>query len=156
VIVFWGLIATALAVQYFDVLPTEYALSFWLFLVAWVLIVITMFIYLGPLWSRNRWSELLQYWLTAAALILLVLSATIHEFTRRDYDASYVVLPSGTTLSVPTTYRYSGVPTESGTIFNTTSGSYEPSLLWSGTNFTTTDVLANLTYTRASEYHGLF
>lgn len=115
-----------------------------------------MFIYLSPLWNAKRYSELLQYWLTAAALILFVLSASVHEFTRRDWDASFVVLPSGETVSVPTTYQYSGAPTEVKYVYNATSASYDPTLYWENTNYTRAAIVANLTYTRASEYHGLF
>lgn len=153
---FWGVIGTALASTYFDLLPTEYAFSFWLFLVAWILLIVSMFIYLSSFWIRARWSELLQYWLSIAVLILLIVSAAYHQFTRRDVDSSYAILADGSRVNVPATYQYSGALTDIGSSFNPTSNVTTSTLLWTGTNYTVDDVLSNLTYSRASQYIGLF
>jgi len=106
-----------------------------------------------------RYPSSAQYLVTLSAFILLVLSVATTQFVRTDIDSSFATLPSGTVLTVPSTYPYTGL-TAYSTIATATNSSgnvtYAYTTYWTGTNYTTAAILANLTFTRTAAYYGLF
>lgn len=99
----WGIITIALCHRYFDALPSEYALSFWLFLTAWLIVFFVHIAWARPFVHHRAWSRSLQALLTLLALICFILAVAYPSFARHDYDSSFGTV-GGNTFVLPAWY----------------------------------------------------
>jgi len=121
--------------------------------------LISLMSWFSRLVSSENIPKWIQFLTTLAAFILFILSVATSQFTRLDYDSSFAVLPNGDTVTVPQSYQYTGLTDYSvvTTAYNVSGNvTYTYQYLWPGYNYTTADILNNITNARTAVYTGLF